>query len=312
MSVSIVRPDPNDTYNIPDDQLFKNKESKEVYEKLKGIKNCYYNQEDFTNAITIIAEAIEFSLGKTGHGEYPWMSYKEALDQFNKGKIKFKWCTIPKLIINRVSAIGDPEILKGVVNGEVVLLNKVDDEDTVRRMNYKRNQQYKPVSVEYSVESNAAYDQMVAAHKAGYDTPWSTAIRYKATSYDPSAMPLSSIFGRTINNNIEQNRPLLFDWTKEGAGEEYFNMLHSRKTKTNDIASLINNNNGGMINPIVSDNMNNFLRSMGRPLDDRSGGYNYNLPNFVQPCENPLKFNEDAAMVERSLLSSIMINNPIK
>jgi len=42
--------------------------------------------------------------------------------------------------------------------------------------------------------------------------------------------------------------------------------------------------------------------------NDNSGGYNYNLPNFVQPTENPLKFNEDAATIERQLLASITMN----
>lgn len=307
MSVSIVRPDPNKSYNTPDEDLFRNKETKEIHERLKGIKNCYYNQADYMNAMGIIFDAIEFSLGKSGHGEYPWMSYKEAVNQFNSGKIKFGWCAIPKLIINRVTPIGDPEILKGVMNGDVMILNRSDDEDNLRKINKKRNANYKPINVDYNVEGDASYNQMVSAHKAGYDTPWSTAIKYKNTSYDPSAIPFSSIFGIS-NNNIDQNKPLLFDWSKEGAGEEYYEILHGRKTKSNDIYSLINSNNGNLINPIVSSNMNQFLKSMAVQHNDNSGGYNYNLPNFVQPTENPLKFNEDAATIERQLLASITMN----
>lgn len=311
MSVSIVRPDPNKPYNTPDDDLFRNKETKEIHERLKGIKNCYYNQKDFINAMSIIFDAIEFSLGKSGHGEYPWMSYKEAVNQFNNGKIKFGWCAIPKLIINRVTPIGDPEILKGVMNGDVMILNRSDDEDDLRKINKKRNAHYTPINVDYTVESDNSYNQMVAAHKAGYDTPWSTAIKYKTTSYDPSAIPFASIFGMS-NHNIDQNRPLLFDWTKEGAGEEYYGLLHGRKTKSNDVYSIINSNNDNLINPIVSTNMNQFLKSMAVQHNDNSGGYNYNLPNFVQPTENPLKFNEDAATIERNLLASITMNNPIR
>ena len=70
---------------------------------------------------------------------------------------------------------------------------------------------------------------------------------------------------------------------------------------------------GGIINTVVTRNMNDFLKSMQNVNGlDNSGGYNYNLPNFMQPTENPLRFNEDAAAVERSLLASITMNNPIQ
>ena len=314
MSVSIVRPNPNDPYNITDDDLYRNKETREIMEKLKGLKHCYYNQADFTNAMTIIKDAIEFSLGKTGHGDYPWMSYQEAKNEFNAGRIKFNWCDMPKLIINRITPVTDPEILKGVVDGDVMILNRTDDdEDEVRKLNRKRNAQYKPINFEYTIEGENQYNQMVAAHKAGYDTPWSTAIKYKSTSYDPSAMPFASIFGKNLGNNINKNAPLLFDWTKEGAGDEYFNLLHGKKTNSNDITSILNESNGGIINTVVTRNMNDFLKSMQNVNGlDNSGGYNYNLPNFMQPTENPTRFNEDAAAVERSLLASITMNNPIQ
>lgn len=313
MSVSIVRPNPNDPYNTTDEDLYRNKETRDIMERLKGLKHCYYNQIDYTNAVTIIKDAIEFSLGKTGFGDYPWMSYQEAKDLFNAGKIKFDWCDMPKLIINRITPVTDPEILKGVVDGDVMILNRSDDEDEVRRMNRKRNAQYKAINVDYTIESESQYNQMVAAHKAGYDTPWSTAIKYKSTSYDPSAMPFASIFGKHLNNINNNNAPLLFDWTKEGAGDEYFNLLHGKKTNSNDITAILNENNNGLINNVITRNMNDFLNSMKSVNGiDNSGGYNYNLPNFMQPTENPIKFNEDAAAVEQSLLASITMNNPLR
>lgn len=309
MSVSIVRPDPSNTYNLTDDQLFRDSESKEIMERLKGIKNCYYNQKDFINAMSIIRDAIDFSLGKTGHGDYPWMSYKEAVKEFNAGKISFSWCAIPKLIVNRISPIGDPEILKGVLNGDVVLLNRSEDNDEIRRKNKQKMDNYKPINVEYAVTGEAEYNQMVAAHKAGYDTPWSTGIKYKTTSYDPSAMPLSSFFGNNITK--KDNKPLLFDWEQDGAGRDYFNMLYGKKTSSNDITTLLNEQNHGLINPIVTTNMQQFLTSM-RQINDNSGGYNYNIPNFLQPTTNPNMYNQDAVMLEQQLLSSISLNNPLK
>lgn len=308
MSVSIVRPNPNDPYNATDEELFRNKESKEIMDKLKSIKNCYYNQRDYINAIKIIHEAIDFSLGKTGFGDYPWLSYKDAVKEYNAGKIKFSWCEIPKLIVNRVSPITDPEILKGVVNGDVVILNKNDDDDEIKRLNKKKMANYNPITLDYDVTGYNEYNQMMAAHKAGYDTPWSTGIKYKNTSYDPTALPFSSIFSSNkIKNN---NLPDLFDWEKDGAGNEYYNLMIGKKTTTNDIVAILSADNENL-NPIVTKNMSDFLYSM-KHTHDNSDGYNYSIPNFIQNTTNPNNFNEDAATIERNLLASISMNNPLK
>ena len=309
MSASIVRPNPNDPYNTTDEALFRDSANKEIMEKLKGIKNCYYNQRDYINAIKIIHEAIEFSLGKTGHGDYPWLSYEEAVKEYNAGKIRFTWCEIPKLIVNRVSPITDPEILKGVLTGDVVILNRSEDEDAVKKMNKKKMSKYTPINVDYDITGSVEYSQMQAAHKAGYDTPWSTGIRYRNTSYDPSALPYSSIF--TTNKLKKSNVPDLFDWEKDGAGLEYYNLLCGKKPTTNDIAAVLNADNGGQINPIITKNMSEFLYSM-KHVNDNSDGYNYNMPNFVQPTDNPNNFNADAAAIEKQLLDSITLNNPLR
>lgn len=309
MMTSIVRPNPNDPYNTTDDDLFRDTANKEIMEKLKGIKNCYYNQRDYINALKIIHEAIEFSLGKTGHGDYPWLSYPEAVKEYNAGKIKFSWCEIPKLIVNRVSPITDPEILKGVLTGDVVILNRTEDDDEIKKLNKKKMANYKPINVDYDVTGENEYNQMQAAHKAGYDTPWSTGIKYKNTSYDPTALPFSSIFS---SNKIKQNNvPDLFDWEKDGAGNEYYNLMCGKKPSANDIAAVLNKDNNNQINPIITRNMNEFLYSM-KHTNDNSGGYNYDMPNFIQAAENPNNFNADAAAIEQQLLASITMNNPLK
>lgn len=309
MMTSIVRPNPNDPYNTTDDDLFRDTANKEIMEKLKGIKNCYYNQRDYINALKIIHEAIEFSLGKTGHGDYPWLTYPEAVKEYNAGKIKFSWCEIPKLIVNRVSPITDPEILKGVLTGDVVILNRTEDDDEIKKLNKKKMANYKPINVDYDVTGENEYNQMQAAHKAGYDTPWSTGIKYKNTSYDPTALPFSSIFS---SNKIKQNNvPDLFDWEKDGAGNEYYNLMCGKKPSANDIAAVLNKDNNNQINPIITRNMNEFLYSM-KHTNDNSGGYNYDMPNFIQAAENPNNFNADAAAIEKQLLASITMNNPLK
>jgi hypothetical protein len=42
----------------------------------------------------------------------------------------------------------------------------------------------------------------------------------------------------------------------------------------------------------------------------QSGGYDYTLPNFVQPVQNQSQYNAEAAAIEQQLLASITMNNP--
>ena len=195
------------------------------------------------------------------------------------------------------------------MTGDVVILNRTEDDDEIKKLNKKKMANYKPINVDYDVTGENEYNQMQAAHKAGYDTPWSTGIKYKNTSYDPTALPFSSIFS---SNKIKQNNvPDLFDWEKDGAGNEYYNLMCGKKPSANDIAAVLNKDNNNQINPIITRNMNEFLYSM-KHTNDNSGGYNYDMPNFIQAAENPNNFNADAAAIEKQLLASITMNNPLK
>ena len=300
MCESIVRPNPNDQYNIPDDELYQNKNREEVYTKLRGLKNCYYNQKDYTNAISIIKSAIELSLKE----DYPWLSYEEAVKEFNAGRIKFKWCAIPKLYINHATQITDPNILKGVITGEIVLRNKSDDE----RPKIKRKPG-KPVAFPYEVTGDTQYHEMIQAHKMGYDTPMSTVIKFKNSVYSPTSVPFGNRFGSVKNNN--NNEPLLWDWTKEGSGEALYNQLNGRKTGPADIIRFVDSENDNMLNSVMSTNAQEFLRSM-KTGSQQTDGYDYTLPNFMQQNTSNTQYNEEAAAVERDLLASISMNNPIK
>jgi hypothetical protein len=308
MEVSIVRPDPNDPSNVTNEDMYKNENRKAIYEKLKGIRNCYYNQSDYVNAFKIIQEAIDVSLGKYGDGDYPWMSYDEALKEFNAGRIKFSFCQIPKLYINHSTQITDREILKGVITGDIVLRDKKEDEKPK-----VKPKDYKPVPASYDVTGANEYMQMAAAHQAGYDTPMSTAIRHKNSVYDPKSIPFGNRFAR---NNVlgDNNEPILYDWTKEGAGEEFFNLTRGRKPQSTDIIRFVDQQNDGMLNSVMTRNAQDFLKSM-KVGSNISGGYDYSLPNFAQPTTtqaNPNNYNEDAARVEAELLSSIRLNNPTR
>lgn len=308
MSVSIVRPNPNNHYHQPDNDNEQSAESKAVMEKLKGLRNSYSNQTDYVNAINIIKEAIEVSLGKYGDGDYPWLTYEEAVKEFNEGKIKFTLMQMPKLIINYSTIITDPEVLKGIISGEVVLKNRNEEDD--ENVYKKRNKQdYEPVYMNYEVTGSEEYARMVEAHRNGYDTPMSTAIRHKSSIYNPKHSPLLRNNCGTNNNS---NVPELYDWMREGAGDDYYDIIHNRKPRSSDIVRIIDEANGGGIDSSMYSNVNSFLNSM-KNGSANTGGYDYTLPNYMQPiADDNSGYNIDAANIEKELLMQIKINNPNK
>lgn len=306
MSVSIVRPDPNDPYNNQVDKTVQSEESRIIREKLKGLRNSYSNQTDYVNAINIIKEAIEVSLGKYGDGDYPWLTYEDAVKEFNAGKIKLS-IQIPKLIINYSTIISDPEVLKGIISGEVVLKNRNEEEEERNYSRRKKKEKYNPVYVDYEITGSEEYAQMVEAHRNGYDTPMSTVIRHKSAIYNPKQSPLLRNKGVGTNNS---NVPELYDWMREGAGDDYYDLINNRKPRSSDIIRAIDEANNNEINTVLYNNVNSFLSSM-KSGSSNTGGYDYTLPNYMQPpADDDSTYNVDAANIERELLQQIKLNNP--
>lgn len=297
MSCSIVRPNPNDPYNKPDEELYNDQEKRIIFQRLASLRNAYYNQTDYTNAISIIKDAINYSLSH----DYPWLSKEEAIKEFNAGRIKFKYCNIPKLYINNSTIITDPEILKGIVSGDIVLKDKRDDD---HKFNKNKHKNCKPVSIDYDVTGTESYNRMVAAHRQGYDTPMSTVIKHKSTVYNRYAIPVTNRFSN--QNTGADGNPILFDWSREGAGQEYYNMIKGRKSQTSDLIRIINADNDNMLNNVVAHNLNDFLRSM-KQNSQYTGGYDYTPAN--SQGMSALQYNEEAARIEQDLLASIRASN---
>lgn len=294
MAESIVRTDPNDPYNKQDDQLFDDSEKRIIHQRLAGLRNCYYNQKDYVNAINILKDAIDYSLGH----DYPWLTKEEAVKEFNAGHIKFKYCNIPALFINTTTKITDPEILKGIVNGDIILKDRRDEIDP---KNVKKNKNYTPVSMDYDVTSDTNYEAMVAAHKQGYDTPMSVAIKHKATTYNRYAIPVGNRFA---SQKLDKNgAPIQFDWSKEGAGEEYYNLIKGKRHNQSEILSIVNSDNNNNLNNVIARNMSDFLRSM-KQGSQQTGGYDY-----YSPTEQQTQYNAQAAKIEQDLLASIRATN---
>ena len=309
MSSSIVRTNPNDRYNRTDEELYQSESRRAIELKLKSLRNCYYNQTDYQNAMSIILEAINESLKE----DYPELGYEEAKKCFNEGKIKYSYKELPKLYINHSQMVTDKEMLCGIATGNVLLKDRKESIRESFEKTLLNTKPAKPVNMHYTVTSSADYERFLDLHRKGYDTPISTALRYKSTIYNPTAMPAGSRFnflGNNVDRSLDENgEPILFDWSKEGAGLRYFNMIHGKKTNVNDIMRFVNEQNGGRLGSFVVNNAVEFLSSMKDHGGYATPSYNYMIPNFAQPTTNK-QYNVEAARMEQQLLDSITINSP--
>ena len=120
MSMSYIRSDPNSAYNLSDEDISSDETRRRLYKQLCSLGKVYYHQEDFRNAVSIILEAIEYSL----RNDYPWLTYEEAVKQFNEGRIKYTFAQMPLLYIDYNTPISDPKTLAGIVTGEITLIDK--------------------------------------------------------------------------------------------------------------------------------------------------------------------------------------------
>lgn len=294
MEVSIVRPNPNSMYNMSDDELYSSEERKVIQQKLSRIKNCYYNQIDYVNAIKILKEAIEYSLAN----DYPWLSKEEAIKQFNEGKIKFTYCNIPKLYINYQTQITDKDVLKGIVTGEIELVDR--DEKPQKK---KVNKDSEEVAYDYNIIGTTDYENMLKMHVKGYDTPISTIIKAKSTIYNRYSLPTNNRF--SLNGNNKNDEPMLFDWTQEDAGRKYFNLKHGKQYTVNDMIRDVNQDNDKALNNVLNINASEFMRSL-KTVNNQQTGYS---PDIISTSLQP---NPEAVQIEQNILNAIRMNNPNK
>lgn len=297
MEVSIVRDNPNDIYNKSDEELYSSEDKKIIEQKLARLKNCYYNQIDYVNAINIIKEAINYSL----NNDYPWMSYEEARAAFNKGEIKFSFCNLPKLYLNYQTQITDKDILKGVVTGEITLKDKRDDDNKIKK---KHTGESEPVFVDYNIISKDDFNKCAELHSKGYDTPVSTIIKSKSTIYNRFSLPSGNKFNFDGKDNNNKDEPFIFDWGREGAGRDYFNMKYNKKVNVGEFMRDVNKDNDEMLNNVINSNMSDFLNSM--KYNNNSQNNNRNKYNLYSTT---IDVDPKTVQIEKGILSAIRASN---
>ena len=293
MQVSIVRNDADSEYNKTDEELFGDKERRDILQRLSRIRNIYYDPLSYRAAIITIKEAIEYSLKH----DYPWIkTIEETVQQFNEGKIKYLG-NIPKLYLGfGTDQVTDPQILAGIVSGEITVVDK-DEEDKELKRKRKERREYKPVQMKYDVVRSNEYQHYVRLHNQGYDTPISVILKSKSQLFDRLSMP----FSFSITSQEKKNEPEVFDWLQPNAGEIFYCQQNNiPRNTTSKIISMINSENNNELNQNISSSMHDFIHAWSHPQTQ------------LQTVEDvkPIQQSEQAMALEQNLLNSLRMNNP--
>ena len=288
ISFSYIRKDPNSDYNLSDSELSADAEKLALIKRLRAIGKAYYHQEDYRNAILTIMEAIDYSLKH----DYPWLSYEEALKQFEEGRIKFNFIQWPVLYIDYNTQITDPSTLKGITTGEITLVDK-DSEPIKKKKKGKSN----PVDMPYTVIGQQEHAEMVKVHQAGYDTLISPILKSSSTIYNRYVIPSSlTSFGSNKTEEVKE-----FDWLSPGAGSRYYDLVHGvKKNPRAEIIRLLNEANAHNLNQNIGDGLRDFANSWN---------YGSMEQKTFKSISNSLDRQQQAIDIEHRLLDIIRKSN---
>lgn len=295
MSSSLVRPNPNSIYNKTDAQLYKSAEEKILSDKLNRIRNCYYDADEWRTIIDVIMEGIDYELRSD---KFAYLgSYESRLAAFNAGKIKLQ-VQIPKLYLNRVTPESDPEVLKGIYNGDITVVERSQIEG-MHHSSYKNSEL---VSLNVPMIGNAEHNYYVQMHRRGFQTPLSGAIKAKSTIYNRyidnnKYNKFNKPFGIVDKNGV----PIIYDWIRDGA-QEYYRQLHGLKPNMDDIVENVQKANGGKINRVLSERMNKLAHT-----DPKGYSTEKVEPNWLSAS---VQVKPDVVKLEQDLLRAIQVTNP--
>lgn len=294
MDVAYVRPNPCTNYNKTDDQLYKTVEEKALSDKLNRIRNCYYDATEWCAVMDIIMEGVDYEL-KSDKFAYLG-SYESRLAAFNAGKLKLQ-VQLPKLYLNRITPENDPEVLRGIYNGDITVVDR-SQLDGIHHKSYKNSEL---VKLDIPMIGNAEHQYYVQMHRKGFQTPLSGAIKAKSTIYnryiDNNKNKYDKPFGIVDKNGV----PIAYDWLKLGP-QEYYRILHGLKPNMDDIVDNVQKANGGKINKVLGERLNKLMHT-----DPRGIVTEEKKPNWLSAS---VQVKPDVVKLEQELLNAIQVTNP--
>ena len=294
MDSSFVRPNPNTLYNKTDDQLYKSAEEKILSDKLNRIRNCYYDADEWITVVDVIMEGIEYELRSD---KFAYLgSYESRVAAFKSGKIKLQ-VQLPKLYLNRITPESDPEVLRGIYNRDITVVDRSQIEG-LRHKSYKNSEL---VKLDVPMIGNAEHNYYVQMHRRGFQTPLSGAIKAKSTIYNRYIDNNKSDYNKPFGIVDDKGVPIQYDWLQLGA-QEYYRMLHKLKPNMDDIVENVQRANGGKINKVLGERMNKLMHT-----DPRGYSTERVEPNWVS---SSVQVKPDVVKLEQDLLNAIQVTNP--
>lgn len=294
MSSSFVRPNPNTMYNKSDNQLYKSAEEKVLSDKLNRVRNCYFDADQWRAVVDLIIEGVRFEL-KSDKFAYLG-SYEKRIAAFNSGKLKLQ-VPLPKLYLNRISPERDPEVLRGIYNGDITVVERKQ----LNAHSYKSYKNSELVSMDIPVISNAEHSYYVQWNRKGFQTPISGPIRAKSTIYDRYTDDKKKNWDKPFGICDKNGIPIQYDWLNLGA-QEYYRLLHGLKPNMDDIIDNVQKANGGKLNKILGEQMNKLMHT-----DPRGISTEKNDPAWMS---SSVQVKPETVKIEQDLLRAIQVTNP--
>ena len=287
MSASVVRSDPDSSYNKTDEELYKDAEAREIMMGLKSIRARYSDPIAWSAAFKRMLKGVEYSL----RHDHP-MSYEEAVEAFNAGKLKYTYGPIPQLWIGP-KRVTDTRVLHEILNGNVKVVSRKEEEEKFKKVKRKRG---KPINVDYGIIGPQEYAEGVALHNRGIDSSIGVILKSHQSLFDRLSVPFMFNGGQ----KKEQDTIPLFDWGQPEAGREYYNL--TRDVHVDRVAMIfdaLNKTNGGQLNQTILQNMRDFELAANHPeLASMPMGYS-------QAIVGPLAPSERAQEIENEILKRI-------
>jgi hypothetical protein len=202
--------------------------------------------------------------------------------------------------------ITDPETLKGILSGNITVETSADKVSKAKERRHRTERE--GVDYDYNVMSDAAFTNMQHYHMNGYDTPISPVIKAMRGTFSRFAIPESNYFFSSTKNEesispATREKLMSFDWSREGAGKEYFNLLYGNKETFDDIIDLVAANNDNKLYPSFRADLHEFINSIGKPHQEQQPDQSIYgaLPSYMESVT------KREVELEKSIMDQMMI-----
>lgn len=301
METTYVEYNPDCPYHLSDDALNSDAEYIILKQKMSKLKNCYYNQHDWVNAVNIIMQMTQYECTH----DYMWLGYigKKGIEAFNDGSIKINPGILPKLFIDFTKELKDPKILADIMKGNTTVI--ANDTTTNNRSIINKHKQGKPIYYTYDNVSGNEYGLFNEMKQHGVDTPINPIIDYSSGMFNRTNLmktsPILSMFNKPNKKNDEI---ALGNFLSENGGMNKYNADNNININTVDVIKEFNKDNNNKFNKSAIDGVQEYMSSFKN--------VNTEIKQNIRDTDDIINntSNEEVLKVEQGILEAIRYMNP--